>query len=109
MIHWIKKSVDKTATVQSIVRLKGSTSSILHHVCLLTRGSTVKVVVHQFNNKESLHEETDLVVHEAHSLHLAEQASDQPLKIIAYDETDEARGIPALLMTTLAGDVNLKP
>jgi len=109
MIHWITKSVDETATVQSIIRLKGSTSSILHHVCLLTKGSTVNVVVRQFNNKEWLHEEPDLVVHEAHSLHLAEKASVQTPKIIAYDETGEVCGIPAVLMTTLAGDVNLKP
>lgn len=109
MLNWIIKSIHDEATVQSIVRLKGSTSSILHNVCLSVGQQNINVVIRQFNDEAWLQEEPDLVIHEANSLRWAEKASVQTPKIIAYDETGEMCGSPAVLMSTLDGKVNLKP
>lgn len=109
MLNWIIQSVDDKATVQSIVRLKGSTSSILHNVSLLIGEDKLNVVVRQFNNEEWLKEEPDVVIHEANSLHLAEKVAVQTPNLMAYDKTGENCGMPAVLMSTLDGAVNLKP
>lgn len=109
LLNWIIQSTDDTAIVQSIVRLKGSTSSILHHVGLLIGADILNVVVREFNHEAWLQEEPDLVIHEANSLRLAEKTDVPTPTLIAYDETGEECGVPAILMTKVDGQVNLKP
>lgn len=109
MLDWVVQSINEQAIVQSIVRLKGSTSTILHHVTLLIEEKEVDVVIRQFNNQAWLAEEPDLVKHEAKSLIKAEEVNIDTPKLIAFDETGEKCGMPAILMTKLAGHVELKP
>lgn len=109
IIEWVINHVDRNAKVTSIHRLKGSTSSTLHHVSLTCEGYITDLVVRQFDNKEWLHEEPDLVKHEAESLRLAAGAYLSTPDIIAFDEEGDVCGVPLVLMTMLVGNVELKP
>lgn len=106
---WIIKSIDTNGEVCSIKRLKGSTSSILHHITLQTGQVVKEVVVRQFDNQEWLKEEPDLALHEADCLRIASNAEVTTPEIIAYDEHGTGCGVPKVLMTMLEGSVELKP
>ncbi len=86
-------------------RLPGSTSSILYEVA--TEKSAI--VLRQFDNANWLMEEPDLVQHEAASLHYAKASGLPSPSLIAFDETGEASGFPAILMTKVDGKVELLP
>src|SRR5690625_2196552 len=109
ILQWLVNEIDKQASVQSIERLKGSTSSTLHHVSLLVEGRRKAVVVRQFDQKDWETEEPDLARHEAESLRIAAAIDIQTPKIISYAETDRECGVPVVLMTMLPGSVELKP
>lgn len=107
--NWIVKSVDPNARILSFQRLKGSTSSTLHHVTLQINKREWEVVVRQFDNKGWLMEEPDLAPHEAESLRMAMKTKVCSPEIIAFDKYGEDCGVPAVLMTMLDGSVELKP
>lgn len=108
-LKWVIHSVDSGVKVRSIKRLKGSTSSVLHHITLQV-GQTVKeVVVRQIDNRQWLEEEPDLAVHEAGSLGLASKVDVPAPEIIAYDAHGNECGVPTVLMTMLEGAVELIP
>lgn len=86
-------------------RLPGSTSSLLYEV--KTKNSTV--VLRQFDNKEWLQEEPDLVQHEAASLQKAFAGNLSAPLLLASDETGHASGFPSILMTKVEGEVELEP
>jgi aminoglycoside phosphotransferase (APT) family kinase protein len=109
ILQWVLNSVDYDATVESVRKLKGSTTSTLHHISLKSNQVTKKLVVRQFDNKEWVVKEPDVAHHEADSLRMAEKVSIQTPEIIAFDETGEDCGIPVVLMTMLEGFVDLKP
>jgi len=109
ILQWLVNEIDKQASVQSIERLKGSTSSTLHHVSLLVEGRRKDVVVRQFDQKDWVTEEPDLARHEAESLRIAADVDIKTPKIISYAETDRECGVPVVLMTMLPGSVELKP
>ncbi|WP_342506998.1 aminoglycoside phosphotransferase family protein [Sporosarcina sp. FSL K6-2383] len=100
---WIEQETG--AAVQSMKRLPGSTSSVLYEV--VTATSTI--VLRQFDNKEWLMEEPDLVRHEAASLQKASASGLLAPSIIAFDETGETSGLPSILMTKVEGRVELLP
>src|SRR5690554_8063356 len=87
IIQWVLNAVDSHAVVESVQKLKGSTSSTLHQIVLRSNQEIQNLVVRQFDNKEWLKEEPDLACHEAESLRLAEEANIQTPKIISFDET----------------------
>ena len=109
IIQWVLNAVDSHAIVESVQKLKGSTSSTLHQIVLRSNQEIQNLVVRQFDNKEWLKEEPDLACHEAESLRLTEEINIQTPKIIAFDETGKDCGVPAVLMTMLEGSVDLKP
>ncbi|WP_318616093.1 aminoglycoside phosphotransferase family protein [Sporosarcina sp. YIM B06819] len=100
---WIQQEIG--IAVQSMKRLPGSTSSILHEVV----SETSTVVLRQFDNAEWLMEEPDLVQHEAASLRKASASGLPAPLLIAFDETGEASGLPSILMTKVGGQVELLP
>lgn len=98
-----------SAKVQSIHRLYGGISSIVHRISLRSNGTVRGFVVRQFNNKEWLQEQPDLVVHEVGSLRFASKVDLPTPELIAFDETGSLCGMPAVLMTELNGSVILRP
>lgn len=109
MVKWLINAVDPRATVESIHRLHGGTSSIVHRVSLRVNHTVEDVVLRQFDNREWLQEEPDLALHEAESLRMASQVDSSTPEIIAFDDTGSECGVPAVLMSKLAGTVVLQP
>lgn len=109
ILQWVVSTVDPHAIIHSINKLKGSTSSILHHISLQSNDRVKDFVVRQFDNKEWLEEEPDLAYHESESLRVAEKIAVKTPQIIAYDEKGQVCGVPLVLMTLLEGSVDLKP
>ena len=101
--NWIQHETGDA--IQSMKRLPGSTSSILHEVT--TEKSSV--VLRQIDNAEWHMEEPDLVRHEAASLRKASTSGLPVPSLIAFDETGEASGLPSILMTKVEGQVELLP
>ncbi|WP_164670797.1 phosphotransferase family protein [Virgibacillus doumboii] len=109
VLDWVVTHVDPKATIETVQQLKGSTSSTVHSISLRTDSRVHHYVVRQFDNNEWLREEPDLALHEAKALELATQSSVASPEIIAFDETGDECGVPAVLMTRLDGEVELKP
>ncbi|WP_404451005.1 aminoglycoside phosphotransferase family protein [Virgibacillus necropolis] len=109
VIKWIINAVNPNATVNSIERLKGSTSSTLHSISLQVNQSNYDVVLRQFDNKKWLQEEPDLAFHEAESLRFAADVEVPTPSIIAFDEGGIVCGNPLVLMTKLDGAVDILP
>ncbi|MEC5425439.1 hypothetical protein QGM71_18315 [Virgibacillus sp. C22-A2] len=53
-VDWILKKVDADVKMIEINKLKGSTSSTLHHNSIQIGGQIKDVVIRQFDNKEWL-------------------------------------------------------
>lgn len=109
VLNWVVDSIDRGATVQSIRRLQGGISSIVHSISLKKNHHVKQFVLRQFDNAEWLREEPDLALHEAESLRWAARTGLPTPEIIAFDETGSKCGIPAVLMSQLEGCVDLKP
>ncbi|WP_085520667.1 phosphotransferase family protein [Tuberibacillus sp. Marseille-P3662] len=109
VLKWVVDAVDSYATVQSICRLYGGTSSIVHSVSLQVNQVQRDFVLRQFDNVEWLQEEPDLAFHEAESLRLASRSDVSTPEIVAFDETGRECGVPVVLMTQLEGSVVLSP
>lgn len=109
LLQWVLEAVHPQATVQSINRLHGGMSSLVHSIALQVKGVDTKVVLRQFDNAEWLRQEPDLPLHESESLRWAAQTDVQTPRILAFDKTGSECGIPAVLMSQLAGAVVLQP
>lgn len=109
ILKWAVNAIDAGAQVIAVERLKGSTSSTLHRVTLMIGKNRKEVVIRQFDNREWLEEEPDLVLHEAGSLMKADQAALPTPEIIAYDEKGIECGMPVVMMSKVEGAVELKP
>ncbi|MFJ7974497.1 phosphotransferase family protein [Peribacillus sp. NPDC096379] len=109
VLDWVLKSVNPQASVVSVQRLPGSTSSRIYCISLCNERNIEKYVLRQIDDREWLHEEPDLAYHEAESLRLALHLDIKTPEIIAWDETGSSCGVPSVLMTKLDGDVELIP
>jgi len=109
MLSWAANAVGPEAKIQSVHQLAGATSSVLHSLEIETGSRKLFLVLRQFNNEAWLAEEPDLVAHEVASLQKIQHADIPTPELVAYDKTGEECGIPAILMTQLIGNVDLKP
>ncbi|MEV5030524.1 phosphotransferase family protein [Paenibacillus sp. LPE1-1-1.1] len=109
LLKWAAAAVHPLAAVQSVDRLHGGMSSIVHSITLMVLGVESKVVLRQFDNADWLKQEPDLALHEAESLRWAAKTGVPTPRILAFDETGRDCGIPAVLMTQLEGSVDLQP
>ena len=107
--RWVADAVGVGTRLESVRPLAGATSSTLHGITAILNGREIKLVLRRFTNTEWLEEEPDLARHEAESLKLVGKAATPTPELIAYDETGESCGVPAILMTQLPGSVDLKP
>lgn len=109
LLKWILHSFDPLATIESVRRLPGSTSSLVHNISISENHVVQEVVLRQFNHSAWLREEPDLARHEAENLRFASQTILPTPQVIAFDETGFDCGMPVVLMTKLPGSVDLKP
>lgn len=108
-LRWVAEAVGPGATIESVCRLAGATSSMLHSIEVTRHGRSRKLVLRRFTNEQWLKEEPDLAPHEAANLLKAAGAGVPTPELIAYDERGERCGTPAVLMTQLPGRVELLP
>lgn len=107
---WIINAVEPGANILAINSLKGGASSSVYEIKLSrTRVGEKEVVLRQFDNAQWLQQEPDLAKHEKESLLQAAATEIPTPKIIACDEKGQNTGLPAVLMTKLKGEVELKP
>lgn len=107
--QWVEASLGPQTAVLSSQRLKGSTSSVLHRLHLQFGGTRKDAVVRQFNHAEWLKMEPDLARHEAAALSYVTESGLPGPGVLAWDELGESSGMPAVLMTLLPGEVQLRP
>jgi aminoglycoside phosphotransferase (APT) family kinase protein len=108
-LQWIVDCVNPSATVKSIQRLQGGISSIVHSVSLRIGNSVNEYVIRQFDNSDWLQAEPDLVLHEVSSLRQAAGVDVPTPDLIAFDQSGDHCGMPAVLMSKLEGAVILEP
>ncbi|QHW34071.1 aminoglycoside phosphotransferase family protein [Paenibacillus rhizovicinus] len=109
-LQWAAKAVHPDAEALAARRLQGGISSLVYELTLRAGGAERAVVMRLFDNAEWLGNEPDLALHEAAVLQLAASNNGVPTPgIIAYDETGSESGLPAVLMSRLAGEVDLAP
>ncbi|ANU15968.1 hypothetical protein BBI11_02310 [Planococcus maritimus] len=97
------------AALEEAVPLKGGTSSLLYEIRANKDGERQSLVLRLHHKGEWLDQEPDLAKHEAMSLELAEKAGISAPRVLAFDESGEACGMPAVLMTKVPGTVILPP
>jgi len=106
---WLQKSLSSKSELNEMVPLKGGTSSHLFEFTAVREGQLESFVLRLFTLKEWLMMEPDLAKHEAASLKEAKKTRLAVPEIVAFDETGEFCGLPAVLMTKISGEVVLQP
>ncbi len=107
-LEWVE-SKWPGAALEEAVPLEGGTSSLLYEIRANKDGKRQSLVLRLHHKGEWLDQEPDLAKHEAKSLELAEKAGISAPRVLAFDESGEACGMPAVLMTKVPGSVILPP
>jgi len=109
IIAWVERSLGMGFKVVRIYRSNATTSSTIYYLHALRGQTGIDCVLRLFTNLEWLQDEPDLAEHEASALAAAVRAGLPAPALLAYDASGHAGGIPAVLMSLLAGQVELKP
>ena len=96
-------------TIDRVTRLQGATSSLLDAVEIRAVDGTHVLVLRRFVNEDWTKAEPDVAVREARSLQHAVRAGLPSPKLVAVDADGSHCGVPATLVTKVAGDVVLEP
>jgi len=105
--EWLSLVLGSPASRLGLRQMQGSTSSTLFRVSL--DDSAQSWVLRCFTNSEWLIHEPDLVEHESAALEILAQSDLPAPHLVAADPDGQACGVPALLMTSLPGRVDLTP
>ena len=108
-VRWVVESAGRSATVVATERLRGGTSSIVERIDLRNASRLDRYVLRRFESADWLRLEPDLARHEAAALGRALEADIATPHLLAFDETGSRCGMPAVLMSHLAGAVELNP
>lgn len=108
-IGWIEGISGNRVNLEGIEKLQGGTSSLVFEISFENRSLQENVILRLFHKKEWLAMEPDLAVHESASLEQAAKSEISVPLLLAYDETGEKCGMPAVLMTKLPGKTILQP
>jgi len=95
--------------VAGVAVVGGATSSALHSVEVESDGQLRKLLLRRFTDSEWVRREPDLAIREATSVQHAKRAGLPAPELIATDKDGSHCGVPATLVTMLAGDVVLQP
>jgi aminoglycoside phosphotransferase (APT) family kinase protein len=106
---WLGRSIGTPARDFDIVPLKGATSSSVFLIQCARGSNPERFVLRVLDNKAWLAAEPDLAAHEAAALEEAQQADLRAPKLVAYSSNDVGFGAPAVLMTFIAGHIELHP
>ncbi|MFC5467493.1 phosphotransferase family protein [Cohnella suwonensis] len=109
-LRWAADAVHPGAEALEVERLLGGVSTPIYRLKIRADGYERHVVLRLFEDAAWLKREPDLVRREAASLRRAALNDGVPTpRIVAVDESGDACGIPAMLMTRLEGRVVLEP
>jgi aminoglycoside phosphotransferase (APT) family kinase protein len=109
-LRWCEAAVGGRARVVRFAALAGGTSSAVHAVDVRdVGGRTRRLVLRRFVRRDWLEEEPDAPRREAAALALAGDCPIPTPGLVAVDASGEAAGVPALLMTRLAGGIEWRP
>lgn len=108
--QWLETTIGNDANIERMVELRGSTSSSLYVVFARTRSvASFRCVLRVFTKADWLAVEPDLAEHEARVL-IETAAMGLPApKLIGFSRDDVGFGAPAVLMTFVDGNVQLRP
>ncbi|HSJ37062.1 MAG TPA: aminoglycoside phosphotransferase family protein [Planococcus sp. (in: firmicutes)] len=108
-IEWIEEISGNRVDKDRVKKLLGGTSSLVFDVPFKNEEVQGNVILRLFHKKEWLAKEPDLARHEGESLQTAALSEIPSPELIAFDETGGKCGMPAVLMTKLAGTIVLQP
>jgi aminoglycoside phosphotransferase (APT) family kinase protein len=106
--EWLARAIGATPQSLNIARMKGSTSSSVFLV-QRTDGNPQQFVLRVLDNREWLADEPDLAAHEAAALEEARKARLRAPRLIAYTADEVGFGAPVVLMSFIAGHIELQP
>src|SRR5258708_19135323 len=108
--RWIEKAVAPSAEVVGVRLLSGGSASAVHAVDVrVAGGTTLRLVLRRHLLFSSLQEEPDLAEREARNLQLLERAGIAAPRLVAVDPDGAECDVPAVLMTRMPGQLELKP
>src|SRR6267378_4473671 len=108
--RWVEKVAGKGSKVVRVRRLGGGISSAMHAVDVRTaHGGLTKFVLRRHLAFRLLEEEPDVAEREARNLELVESAGIAAPRLVAVDADGAECDVPAVLMTRIAGHLDLKP
>src|SRR5438105_1832654 len=108
--RWVEKAVGNGAEVIRVRRLSGGTASAVHAVDVRVAGGTaLRLVLRRHLLFSFLQEEPDVAEREARKLQLLERAGIAAPRLVAVDPSGDECDVPAVLMTRMPGQLELKP
>ena len=108
-LDWLNRAVGAAGCPPAIEPMGGSTSSSLFRVERTGAPAAERYVLRVLDNREWLTAEPDLASHEAAALDEAQRAGLPAPRLVAYADDDVGFGAPVVLMSFIAGAVELRP
>ena len=108
-LDWLGRAVGAVGSSLAIEPIGGSTSSSLFRVERTGAPAAERYVLRVLDNREWLADEPDLASHEAAALDEAQRAGLPAPRLVAYADDDVGFGAPVVLMSFIAGTVELRP
>jgi aminoglycoside phosphotransferase (APT) family kinase protein len=109
-LRWVESAVGQGASTLDVRALHGGTSSAIHAVDVGTRnGRTHRLVLRRFVRVDWLAEEPDAPEREAAALEAVHRSTVATPRLVALDPDGTDAGVPALLMTRVAGCIDWHP
>jgi aminoglycoside phosphotransferase (APT) family kinase protein len=109
-LRWAASTVGRGATLVQVWALEGGASSAMHALDVRDhRGVTHHLVLRRFVRPDWLAEEPHAPMREAAALELVGKCPIRTPELLAVDGDGTEAGVPALLMTRLAGRVDWHP
>ncbi|MGH2993629.1 MAG: phosphotransferase family protein, partial [Solirubrobacterales bacterium] len=109
-LRWVESAIGRGARALDVRALRGGSSSAIHAVDVATRGGgTHRLVLRRFVRADWLAEEPHAPDREAAALEAIRESVITTPRLVALDSDGRDAGVPALLMTRLAGRVDWHP
>ncbi len=108
-LDWLGRAIGTAGRTLGVVQMGGSTSSSLFRIERTHGATSERFVLRVLDNREWLAEEPDLAAHEAAALAEAQRAGLSAPQLIAYAADDVGFGAPVVLMSFVAGQIELRP
>lgn len=107
-LEWITAETRAQVDVESIKKMQGGTSSLVFEIPFMDESQQKPLILRLFHKKEWLAMEPGLAKHECESLRAVAFSNIPTPVCVAFDETGEKCGMPAVLMSKLPGETILQ-